>query len=149
MDRKLLEKAQNDFPLAVRPWESMGNDLGITENEVMERLMRLFRRGVIRRIGPAFDASRVGLMASTLIAMKVPENRIENVAKLIRKYGGVSHCYEREHDYNLWFTIAAHDEDELGKALEEIRGGAHIAEQDMLNLPSIRIFKVDVGFQLT
>jgi DNA-binding Lrp family transcriptional regulator len=81
--------------------------------------------------------------------MKVPENRIENVASLISKYREVSHCYQREHEYNLWFTIAARDESELGKLIEEIRCGADVAEDDLLNLPSTRIFKIDVRFQLT
>jgi DNA-binding Lrp family transcriptional regulator len=148
-DRRLLEKAQDEFPLTLRPWASIGNDLGITEKEVMERLSGLFRRGVIRKIGPALDARRVGLGASTLIAMKVPENRIQNVANMVSKYREVSHCYQREHEYNFWFTIAAHNEVELQKMLEEIRRGAHIAEDDVLSLPSTRIFKIDVRFQLT
>jgi DNA-binding Lrp family transcriptional regulator len=149
MDRKLLEKAQDEFPLTVQPWASIGNDLGITEKEVMERLSALFRRKVIRKIGPAIDAKRLGLRASTLIAMKVPENRIQNVADMVSKYREVSHCYQREHEYNFWFTIAAHNEVELEKMLEEIRQGADIAEDDVLNLPSTRIFKIDVRFQLT
>jgi len=149
IDRRLLEEAQDEFPLTVRPWASIGNDLGITEKEVMERLSNLFQRGIIRKIGPVLDAKRVGLHASTLIAMKVPENRIQNVANLVSKYKEVSHCYQREHEYNFWFTIAAHNEIELEKMLEEIRRGADIAEDDVLNLPSTRVFKIDVRFQLT
>ena len=148
MDRRLLEKAQDEFPLIVRPWESIGNDLGITEKEVMERLRRLFRRGMIRKIGPSLDARRVGLRASTLIAMKVPENRIQDVAKIVGEYREVSHCYQREHEYNFWFTIAARSELELGKMLEEIRRRADVAENNLLDLPSTRTFKVDVRFQL-
>jgi DNA-binding Lrp family transcriptional regulator len=68
---------------------------------------------------------------------------------MISRYRDVSHCYQREHEYNLWFTIAAHDEPELEKILEEIRRRAGITEDDVLNLPSIRTFKVDVSFQLT
>jgi len=148
-DRRLLEKAQDEFPLTVQPWASIGNDLGITEKEVMKRLRRLFRRGVIRKIGPVLDARRVGLHASTLIAMKVRENRIQNVANIVSKYREVSHCYQREHGYNLWFTIAAHNEHELKKMIEQIRRRANIAQDEMLNLPSTRIFKIDVRFQLT
>jgi len=81
--------------------------------------------------------------------MKVPENRIRKVANIVSKYREVSHCYQREHEYNLWFTIAAHNKIELEKMLEEIRRGANIAENDVLNLPSTRIFKIDVRFQLT
>ena len=149
MDRRLLEKAQDEFPLTLRPWASIGNELGITEREVMERLSGLFRKGVIRKIGPALDAKRLGLRASTLIAMKVPENRIQKVANLVSKYQEVSHCYEREHEYNFWFTIAARDEIELEQMLQEIRRGADVAKDDMLNLQPTRIFKIDVRFQLT
>jgi len=149
MDRKLLEKAQDEFPLTIRPWASMAQELGISEKEVMERLDVLVERGVIRKIGPSLDPKRVGLRASTLIAMKVPENRIENVANMVSKYQEVSHCYQREHDYNLWFTIAAHNQIELEKTLEEIRLGANIPESNVLNLPSTRVFKIDVRFQLT
>ncbi len=149
MDRRLLEKAQDEFPLTLRPWASIGNDLGITEREVMERLSGLFRKGIIRKIGPALDAKRLGLRASTLIAMKVPENRIQKVANLVSKYREVSHCYEREHEYNFWFTIAARDESELEQMLQEIRREADVAKGDMLNLQPTRIFKIDVRFQLT
>jgi len=149
MDRRLLEKAQDEFPLTLRPWASIGNELGITEREVMERLSGLFRKGAIRKIGPALDAKRVGLRASTLIAMKVPEDMIQNVANMVSKYQDVSHCYEREHEYNFWFTIAARDENELEKMLQEIRRGANVAKDDMLNLQPTRIFKIDVRFQLT
>jgi DNA-binding Lrp family transcriptional regulator len=149
MDRRLLEKAQDEFPLTLRPWASIGNDLGITEREVMKRLSGLFRKGVIRKIGPALDAKRLGLRASTLIAMKVPENRIQKVANLVSKYREVSHCYEREHEYNFWFTIAARDEIELEQMLQEIRHAAVVAKDDMLNLQATRIFKIDVRFQLT
>ena len=149
MDRRLLEKAQDEFPLTLRPWASIGNDLGITEREVMKRLSGLFRKGAIRKIGPALDAKRLGLRASTLIAMKVPENRIQKVANLVSKYREVSHCYEREHEYNFWFTIAARDEIELEQMLQEIRHAADVAKDDMLNLQATRIFKIDVRFQLT
>ena len=89
------------------------------------------------------------MRASTLVAMKVPEDRIQNVANMISKHREVSHCYERGHEYNLWFTIAARDEPELKKALEEIRREADVPKSDVLNLPSVRTFKIDVRFQLT
>jgi len=149
IDRRLLEKTQDEFPLTDRPWRRIGKDLGLTEREVMERLKRLSRRGVIRKIGPALDARLVGLRASTLIAIKVPEDRIQDVANMISKRREVSHCYERDHEYNLWFTIAARDEPELEKTLEEIICGADVPQSDVLNLPSVRTFKIDVRFQLT
>ena len=148
IDRRLLQIAQDEFPLTLRPWLSIADRLGITEEEVLERLSRLSRRGIVRKVGPALDARRVGLRASTLIAMKVPRNKIRKVAKLVSKYDEVSHCYEREHEYNFWFTIATRDEAELEKILEQIRRGADIVEDDVLDLRPTQIFKIDVRFQL-
>jgi DNA-binding Lrp family transcriptional regulator len=149
MDRRLLQKAQDEFPLTLRPWATIGNDLGITEKEVLDRLSKLSRRGVIRKVGPALDARRVGLSASTLIAMKVPSEKLLRVARIVSKYREVSHCYQREHEYNLWFTMAARDEPRLEEMLEEIKRESGIAEDHVLNLPSTRTFKIDVRFQLT
>jgi DNA-binding Lrp family transcriptional regulator len=148
MDRRLLQEAQDEFPLTLRPWASMAKKLGITEGEVLHRLNRLHQKGIIRKIGPALNPGRVGLRASTLIAMKVPSNRIRNVAKLVSKYEEVSHCYQRDSEYNFWFTIAAHDQVELDKILEEIRLRAGIAKDGVLDLRATRMFKVDVRFQL-
>lgn len=148
MDRRLLQEAQDEFPLTLRPWASMAKKLGITEREVLERLNRLHRKGIIRKIGPALNPGSVGLRASTLIAMKVPGNRIRNVAKLVSEYEEVSHCYQHDHEYNFWFTVAAHDEVELERILEEIRLRASIAEDDVLDLRATKMLKVDVRFQL-
>ncbi len=126
----------------------MAKKLGITEGKVLQRLNRLHQKGIIRKIGPALNPSRVGLRASTLIAMKVPSNRIRNVAKLVSKYEEVSHCYQRDSEYNFWFTITAHDQVELDKILEEIKLRAGIAKDDVLDLRATRMFKVDVRFQL-
>ncbi len=148
MDKRLLQLAQDEFPLTDQPWLSIGNRLGITEREVLERIGRLCKKGIFRKVGPALDARRIGLKASTLIAMKVPEERIRKVAKLLSEYEEVSHCYQRKHDYNLWFTVTARDEMELEKILEEIKRGVDIAENDLLDLRPIKIFKIDVRFQL-
>jgi len=148
MDRRLLQVAQDEFPLIHRPWASISKKVGITEREALQRLNRLYHKGVIRKIGPALNPGRVGLRASTLIAMKVPRSRIRSVAKLVGKYEEVSHCYQRDHEYNFWFTVAARNEIELEKMLEEIRLGARIAADDVLDLRAVKVFKVNVSFQL-
>lgn len=148
VDKRLLQLAQDEFPLTHRPWASIGNRLGITEEEVLERLSRLCKKGIVRKVGPALDAGRVGLRASTLIAMKVPDDGIRKVAKLISEYEEVSHCYQRDHEYTLWFTVTARDEIELKKTLEEIKRRSDIAEDDVLDLRPTKTFKIDVRFQL-
>jgi DNA-binding Lrp family transcriptional regulator len=99
-------------------------------------------------MGPALSPERVGLRASTLIAMKVPKTKIRKIAKLVGKCPEVSHCHQREHEYNFWFTVAAHDDVGLEKILANIRRESDIPENDVLDLRPTKIFKIDVRFQL-
>lgn len=149
VDKKLLQLAQDEFPLTRRPWAKLGDKLKITEEEVLSRLKRLRDEGVIRKIGPAIDLKKIGFSASTLIAMRVPEDRIERVAKIINECESVSHNYLREHEYNIWFTVTAPSEEELKKIVKEIKRRAGIPDAEILDLPASRRFKIDVRFQFT
>ena len=101
------------------------------------------------KIGPIFDASRIGLKAATLVAMRVPKNKVDDVARIINEYSNVSHNYEREDEYNVWFTLAASSNSELAMILDELKQKTGVKEHDVLDLPTIRRFKVNVRFQLT
>ncbi|MHC1635218.1 MAG: siroheme decarboxylase subunit alpha [Candidatus Methanospirareceae archaeon] len=147
IEKELLQILQDDFPLERRPWAKIAEKLGISEDEVLERTRKLFEEGIIRRISPVLDARRVGLCASTLIAMRVPEEKMEEVVNVVNKYENVTHNYEREHDYNLWFTLLAPDEAELRRIVEEIKRKAGVSDVDILDLPTNRYFKIDVRFQ--
>jgi DNA-binding Lrp family transcriptional regulator len=81
--------------------------------------------------------------------MKVPKGKVNDVARLINEYENVSHNYEREDEYNVWFTLAASSNSELARALNEIRQKTGIKDLDVLDLPTIRRFKINVHFQLT
>ena len=91
----------------------------------------------------------MGLKAATLIAMKVPKNHVDNVASIVNQYENVSHNYEREDEYNVWFTLAASTTKELAKKLDEIKQKTGIEEHDVLELPTVNRFKINVHFQLT
>ena len=106
-------------------------------------------QGVTRKIGPIIDASKIGLTAATLVAMKVPKNKVDDVACVINEYDSVSHNYEREHEYNVWFTITASSNNELTTILKEIHQKAGITPDNVLNLPTKQRFKINVRFQLT
>ncbi|RLI47029.1 Lrp/AsnC family transcriptional regulator [Candidatus Bathyarchaeota archaeon] len=149
IDKELLQLTQDEFPITKSPWAELGRRLKITEEEILMRLKRLCKKGVIRKIGPIINARKIGLKASTLVVMKVPEDRIEHVASIINEYECVSHNYQREHEYNLWFTIKASNEKELRKTIEEIKRKTEILDTDVLDLPALHIFKIDVRFQLT
>ncbi|MDV2482471.1 Lrp/AsnC family transcriptional regulator [Methanoculleus sp. Wushi-C6] len=147
LDRRLLEVLQDDFPLASRPWREIGDRIGIPEAEVLRRVRRLTGEGIIRSISPVVESARLGLAASTLIGMRVPPDRVDELASAINREPGVSHNYLRDHDYNLWFTLAARDEAALHRKVEEIAVRTGVSPHDLLNLPSVRRFKIGVRFR--
>jgi len=147
IDEELLQLTQDEFPITKRPWAQLGSKLNITEEETLLRLKRLCNQGVIRKIGPILNAKKIGLKASTLVAMKVPEDRIEHVANIINEYESVSHNYQREHEYNLWFTVRTSDEKKLRRTIEEMKRRTEIPDANVLDLPTLRVFKIDVRFQ--
>jgi DNA-binding Lrp family transcriptional regulator len=148
-DRKILQLIQDDFPLVSEPWLEISNRLNLKEAEVIKRLKRLTETGVVLRIGPIFDSAKMGLKAATLVAMKVPKNQVDAVASIINQYENVSHNYEREDEYNVWFTLAASTSKELAKKLSEIKQKTGIKEHAVLELPTVNRFKIKVNFQLT
>jgi len=149
IDRKLLQIVQDKFPIVEKPWQKISIQLGISEDEILTRIKRLSETGIIRKIGPIINSPEIGLTAATLIALQVPESKIETVTKIINQYPNVSHNYEREHEYNVWFTIAASSTEKVEEILTEIIQKTGCDKNKILNLPTVKRFKVNVRFQLT
>ena len=147
-DRKILQVLQDDFPVVQEPWLEISRRLNINQDEVLARLKRLIEAGTILKVGPILDASAVGLSAATLVAMRVPKNRVNEVAAIINEYRNVSHNYERDNEYNVWFTLAAPTSKELATALDEIKHKTGVREHDILDLPAVQRFKINMRFQL-
>jgi DNA-binding Lrp family transcriptional regulator len=144
-ERVLLDRVQKDIPLAPDPFEVIARDVGLPARSVIDALARLKEQGVIRNIAGIFDASLLGYTAS-LVAFSVPQGSLETAADLVSSHPGVSHNYQRDHDYNLWFTLAVEGEAMLEKTVRHLarRGGAG----DYLILPNERLFKLGVRFAL-
>ena len=145
VDKQLLNLIQSDFPITSEPYKEIGIKLGISESEVIQRLTNLKTNRIIRRIGATFNSKKLGYQ-STLCAMKVPEERLDEVAKLVNSYPGITHNYLRNHDYNMWFTLITESENKQNDILQEIQEKSGIT--DLLNLPAVRFFKVRVDFKL-
>ena len=143
LDRRLLDEFQRDFPVCARPFEAIAKRLGCSETTVLERLERLERRGYVSRIGPVFRPNCLG--ASTLAAMAVPTERLQQVANLVSSYSEVNHNYEREHEFNLWFVVTASDEQAVADVLADVRRRTGLAVMD---LPLTEEFHIDLGFRL-
>lgn len=145
LDRRILNEIQKNFPIVSDPWEEVGARLGVSGDEVFSRVRRLRERGLIRRIGAVFDPGKLGF-ASTLCAARVPEDRLEAFVRTVNAFEGVTHNYERDDAWNVWFTVIAPSEEELDRVLGEIRGKTGIRE--ILDLRSTRKFKIDATFEL-
>lgn len=144
-DRNLLNLIQSDFPICSRPFKVIGERLGISEQEALERVSALKASGVIRRIGGSFDSRRLGFY-STLCAARVSEEKLQQFNEVINSYPGVTHNYTREHPFNIWFTFIAQSEEEVLRALKEISQKTGVKE--IVNLPARRTFKIRVNFEL-
>ncbi len=145
MDRKLLNWIQSDFPVSERPYRTIAEEFGLREQEVIDRLLNLKKNGVIRRIGANFFPEKLGYV-STLCAARVPQDKIEMFAGEVNRYAGVTHNYQRESHYNVWFTFIAPSRETIAKNLKEIAKKTGIA--DILNLPATRVFKIRAKFDL-
>ncbi len=144
-DRKILNRIQSDFPITPRPYLSIAEQLGLSEQEVISRLTRLKAHEIIRRIGGNFYPEKLGFV-STLCAAKVPEDKIDLFADVVNRYPGVTHNYERDSVFNIWFTFIAPSREDIAEKLEEISretGGTEI-----LNLPATDVFKIRAQFDL-
>ena len=145
-DRRILTAIQGGFPITSRPYAQLGDDFGCTEAEALASVAGMRSSGVIRRIGAIFDSARLGYR-STLCAIAVPPERVEEVAAVISAYSNVTHNYQREDRYNVWFTLIAPSQERIAEILREIAKKTGIG--DILDLPAIRLFKIKVDFDLT
>ncbi|MCC7225087.1 MAG: Lrp/AsnC family transcriptional regulator [Burkholderiaceae bacterium] len=143
VERRLLNEYQRDFPLVPRPFAAIGSQLQISETRVMTLLSQLREKGAISRIGPVFSPGAIG--SSLLAALAVPVERLDAVADWISGFPEINHNYQREHDFNLWFVVAAPHEMRLQELLDTIRSETGCA---LLALPLIEQFHIDLGFDL-
>lgn len=144
VDRDLLNRIQEDFPLTPRPYRELALSLQVPEEEILRRLQFMKDSGLIRRIGAVFDSGQMGYY-STLCACKVPEARLEQVADLINRESGVTHNYQRDHDYNLWFTLTAPGSEAAEQIIRRLENEAGVKIETM---PTTRVFKIKVSFEI-
>lgn len=142
-ERRLLDGYQRDFPLLQQPFAVIAAELGMAEDEVIESCQRLQDDGVISRIGATITPHRSGW--STLAAMAVPPQRLEQVAALVSARPEVNHNYERENEINLWFVVTAASREDVAGVLDDIAQRTGIK---VLDLPLEEPFRLDLGFPL-
>ena len=147
LDKRLLNLMQAHFPIAPRPYQDVAAKAGIDEEVAMARVSRLLEQRIIRQVTPIFDTRALGY-SSMLVAAKVDPDNPWRAAKVINEHPGVSHNYLRNHEFNIWFTIATEPDSPLGlqDTLEVLRrlAGAESVRQ----LPTLKLFKIRMDLEM-
>lgn len=135
----LLDLIQAEFPLSGEPYAELGRRLGISQDEVMAHIEKLAAAGIVREIGPVLDSRRLGYQ-TTLVAMKVSQDYLDRASKIINEHPGISHGYEREHPFNLWFTLSLPPPADLEAEIQRLSQA--IGAEAAFSLPVLRQFKI-------
>jgi DNA-binding Lrp family transcriptional regulator len=145
IDKKLLNILQKEFPLTEYPFAAVAGKCGIDEEEVLIRIGRLKKEGIIRRIGAVFDGAKLG-RAGTLCAARVPEDKIGDFVRVINAEKGVTHNYRRRNEYNIWFTVNMATSDKLDEFLEHVKEKTGVT--DILDMRAVKTFKIDASMEM-
>lgn len=144
-DKAILNRIQSYFPITPRPYLAIAEELRLDEDDVIKRLKKLKKNGIIRRMGGNFAPEKLGFV-STLCAAVVPEEKIGSFTKVINRYPGVTHNYLRDGSFNVWFTFIAPSMKEIDSNLKQISKETDVKE--IINLPATKVFKIKAHFDL-
>ncbi len=145
---QLLSIIQKQFPLTKHPYLEIAQMLDIEEKEVLEILQKQKDQAIIRQISPIFDTKKLGY-SSSLVAFMIDEDKIDQAVEVINSHPGISHNYERDHDFNIWFTLAVAPDSKLGleKTVELL--AQKTGAKDAIILPTLKMFKIAVKLNTT
>ncbi len=147
LDKKLLNLMQGSFPLEPRPYARVAALAEAGEDEVLRRVQRLLDERIVRQVTPIFDTRVLGY-ESMLVAAEVDPENPHRAARIVNSHPGVSHNYLRNHDFNMWFTIATEPGSALGlqgtlDVLAELTGAASVRQ-----LPTLKLFKINMSLEM-
>src|SRR5919199_4562530 len=146
LDKKLLNILQMNLPLTPTPYAAMGAELGLSEADVIARVAELKRTNILRQVSAIFDTRKIGYRSS-LVAAKVPPERLVQAARVINEHPGVSHNYERNHPFNLWYTVAVPPPSTVEEHVDALhrKSGADVTRI----MTTLKLFKIGVKLDMT
>jgi len=144
-DKELLNEIQWTFPLVTRPFDAIATKFDTSSEIVKKRLNNLKKEGVLRQLSAIFDTRKLGY-TSSLVAMEIEPDKLEHVASQINRHPGVSHNYERDHEFNLWFTLAVPPGSDLKTEIDKFNVLKGIKKVRML--PTLQLFKIGVKLDM-
>jgi siroheme decarboxylase len=146
-DKKLLNLMQGSFELRPDPFQAVAEQAGIAEDEVLERVQYLLDKRIIREITPIFDTRALGY-SSMLVAARVDPEHPHRAAQFINSHPGVTHNYLRNHDFNLWFTLAVEPDSKLGLDGTLDVMAAKTGAESIRQLPTLKLFKIRMDLEM-
>lgn len=146
--QEILSRIQRSFPLVAKPFESIAGELAMHEEDVLVLLKKEKENNIIRQTSAIFDTKRLGY-TSSLVAFKIPQDRIDDAVSIINSHPGVSHNYERNHDFNIWFTIAVAPDSSLGLEKSVAVLASLTKAESSIILPTLKLFKISVKLDTT
>ena len=147
VDRRLLNLMQGSVPIAPRPFEHVAALAGIAPEDAMGRVRRLLHKRIIRQVTPIFDTRALGY-SSMLVAAKVDPEHPHRAAQVINAHPGVSHNYLRNHEFNLWFTIATEPDSALGLEGTLAALAREAGAESVRQLPTLKLFKIRMDLEM-
>ena len=144
-DKELLNEIQWKFPLVSKPYDELAKKFNISPELVMERLKHLKAKGILRQLSAIFDTRKLGYKSS-LVAMEIEPDKLDFIAEQINRHPGVSHNYERNHQFNLWFTLAVPPGSDLKTEVDKFQKLEGIKKVRLL--PTIQLFKIGVKLDM-
>jgi len=148
MTKEILLRIQKNFPLVSKPFEDIAKELNMTEDEVLKIIQEQKDEKIIRQTSAIFDTKSLGYKSS-LVAFEIDEDKIDEAVKIINGHPGISHNYERNHKFNIWFTMASSPTSSLGldKTIDIL---ANLTNANaFIMLPTLKLFKISVKLDTT
>ncbi|WP_198264335.1 Lrp/AsnC family transcriptional regulator [sulfur-oxidizing endosymbiont of Gigantopelta aegis] len=143
LDKKIINLLQGDFPIADHPYAIAAEKIGLSEDDLIQRLEKLLANKTLTRFGPMYDIQKLGGSFS-LCAIRVPEARFDEVTEMVNSFSEVAHNYARDHEFNMWYVLATDSLEKIAttnKAIEDKTG------LKVYNMPKLQEFFVGLHFQ--
>ena len=144
IDRQIINSLQSSIPVSANPYAECAETIGISEQELLDRLKRLKNERILSRIGPMYHAERLG-GGLALVAMSVPEHDFERVTEQVNSFAEVAHNYERSHAFNMWFVLATEKAERIDEVLAEIEA---LTGYPTYNMPKLEEFFIGLRFEV-
>ncbi len=144
LDKAIINRLQQDFPVCESPYSQVAQQLGVTETVLLERLKALLEQGVLTRFGPMYHAEKMG-GGLTLAAIEAPEQRFDEVAAKVNAFVEVAHNYQRRHRLNMWFVLATERPEQIQEVLDEI---SRVTGLKVYSMPKIKEYFVGLRFDV-